>query len=60
MPFDIGPEELIIILVIVVVLFGPGRISKLAGELGQAIREFRKGLAGEDRPSEEQDVTRRA
>ena len=47
MPFNLGPTELIIILVIVVVLFGAGRISKIAGELGQGIREFRKGISGE-------------
>ena len=44
----IGPTELIIILVIVIVLFGAGRISKIAGELGQGIREFRKGLSPEE------------
>ncbi len=41
---DIGPTELIIILVIVIVLFGVGRISKIAGELGSGIRAFREGL----------------
>ena len=41
---DLGPAELLIILVIVVVLFGSGRISKLGGELGEAIGNFRKGL----------------
>ena len=45
---DIGPTELLIILVIVVILFGSGRIAKLGGELGQGMREFRKGLSGED------------
>ena len=44
----LGPTELIIILVIIIVLFGAGRISKIAGELGQGIREFRKGLSPED------------
>ena len=48
MPFNLGPTELIIILVIIIVLFGAGRISKIAGELGQGIREFRKGISGED------------
>lgn len=46
--FDIGPTELIIVLLIIVLLFGVGRISKIAGELGQGIREFRKGLTGTD------------
>ena len=50
---DIGPSELLIILLIVVLLFGAGRISKIAGELGQGIREFRKGLAGDDNPAAE-------
>ncbi len=42
---DIGPTELIIILVIVVILFGPGRLANVGGELGKAIAEFRKGIA---------------
>ena len=52
MPFNLGPTELIIILVIVIILFGAGRISKIAGELGQGIREFRKGLSSEEKPAE--------
>jgi sec-independent protein translocase protein TatA len=45
---DIGPTELIIILLIVVLLFGVGRIGKIAGELGSGIRAFREGLKGDD------------
>ena len=43
-----GPTELIIILVIVILLFGVGRIGKIAGELGSGIKAFRKGMEGED------------
>ncbi len=39
-----GPTELIIILVIVLLLFGVGRVSKIGGELGSAVANFRKGL----------------
>lgn len=54
----IGTTELIIILVIVVLLFGIGRISKVAGEVGKGIRSFKDGLKGEDKPDEEkQDKT---
>jgi sec-independent protein translocase protein TatA len=44
--FDLGAPELLIILVIVVLLFGVGRIGKIAGEMGKGIREFRNGLSG--------------
>ncbi len=40
----LGPTELLIILAIVVLLFGVGRISRLGGELGQAVGNFRKGM----------------
>lgn len=45
---SLGPTELIIILVIVIVLFGVGRISKIAGELGTGIRSFKDGLEGDE------------
>jgi sec-independent protein translocase protein TatA len=44
MPIRFGPTELIIILVLVILLFGVGRISKIAGELGSGIRAFREGV----------------
>ena len=37
--------EWIVILVIVLLLFGPGRIGKIAGELGKGIKSFRDGLS---------------
>ena len=46
MPIHLGTTELLIILVIVIVLFGAGRIGKIAGELGSGIRAFRKGISG--------------
>lgn len=44
---DIGPPELIIILVIVLVLFGGAKLPKLAKSLGEAQREFKRGTNGE-------------
>lgn len=41
---DIGVPELIIILFVVLIIFGPGRIVKVSRELGEGIRQFRHGL----------------
>ncbi len=51
--FRFGGLEIVIVLLIVLLLFGPGRIGKLAGELGQAIKNFRKGISGEKDESEQ-------
>jgi len=49
---------LIIVLVIVLLLFGVGRIGKIAGELGKGIREFRTGLTGnKDEEKKEGEIT---
>ncbi len=50
---QLGLPELLIVLVIVLLLFGPGRLGKIAGELGSGIRSFKEGLNGgmEDHPS---------
>ena len=45
---NLGPTELIIILIIVVLLFGVGRLGRLGGELGKGITEFRKGLQSDE------------
>lgn len=52
---DLGPAELILILLIIVILFGVGRISKIAGELGSGIRAFKEGLQGTDDTKKESD-----
>lgn len=41
---SLGVPELLLILVIVIILFGAGRIARLGGELGQAVGNFRKGI----------------
>ena len=50
----LGPTELIIILVIVIVLFGVGRIGKIAGELGSGIRAFKEGMQNPDEDESEE------
>jgi len=45
---DIGPWELLIILIIVLVLFGGAKLPGLARSLGQAQKEFKKGMDNHD------------
>ncbi|HLE23888.1 MAG TPA: twin-arginine translocase TatA/TatE family subunit [Anaerolineales bacterium] len=51
----IGVPELLIVLVIVLLIFGVGRVSRMGGELGKGIRAFREGLSGKDGDSSEAD-----
>ena len=53
--FRLGGAEWIIILIIVILLFGPGRIGKVAGELGRSIKSFREGLGNKDEPVEKDE-----
>jgi sec-independent protein translocase protein TatA len=46
---DVGLPEILIIVVIVLLLFGPGKIAKIAGELGTGIRSFREGIKEEEK-----------
>jgi len=49
---QIGLVEILIVLVIVLLLFGPERIAKLGGELGKGIKAFKDGLSGEKKKDE--------
>jgi sec-independent protein translocase protein TatA len=56
MPSWLGAPELLIVLIIVILIFGVGRIANIGGELGKGISAFRKGLKGdEETKPEEQD-----
>lgn len=46
--FGLGVTELIIILVVALIIFGPGRLPEIGGALGRGIRDFRKSVDGSD------------
>ncbi len=60
MPFKLGTPELLILLTIVIILFGVGRVGKLGAELGKGIRELRRGLTApeeDEKVSEPRDIS---
>ena len=57
MPFRFGPMELIIVLVVVLIIFGVGRLPEIGGAMGKAIKEFRTTQKNElDSSDEENEV----
>jgi sec-independent protein translocase protein TatA len=48
MPFGVGPLEIIIVLVIVLLIFGPKRLPDLGRSLGRGLREFKDSVTSKD------------
>ena len=48
MPVRLGPREIGLILVIILIVFGVGKLPQIGGALGKGIRSFRKAQSGED------------
>lgn len=59
---NLGPPELLIVLVIVIIVFGVGRLPEVGGALGKAIREFRQTSQGldEDKKKDEEEKKEKA
>jgi sec-independent protein translocase protein TatA len=55
MPFlqGIGPFEIIIILVIILIIFGVGKLPQIGGAIGKSIKEFRKAREGDEEKSKD-------
>ncbi|HTM07521.1 MAG TPA: twin-arginine translocase TatA/TatE family subunit [Verrucomicrobiae bacterium] len=54
--FGLGVQELLIILVIALVLFGPGKLPQIGSGLGKAIRDFKKAVSGDEGAKDQDDV----
>jgi sec-independent protein translocase protein TatA len=53
--FDLGVPELLVILLVVVLIFGPSRLTEVMSALGKGVREFRKGTHGDQGTNNEQN-----
>ena len=56
---SLGPMELVVIFLIVVVLFGASRIPQIGKGIGEGIRNFKKGLKGDDDAESERRLEER-
>jgi len=56
MPFRIGPWEIGLILVIILIIFGAGKLPQVGGAVGKGLRAFRKGQSGEDTEDEVEEA----
>jgi len=54
MPFRLGPWEIALILIIILIVFGVGKLPQVGGAIGKGIRAFRKAQQGEDEEEEEE------
>jgi sec-independent protein translocase protein TatA len=51
----LGPGELILLLLVIIVIFGAGKIPQIGTSLGKGIKNFRKAVKGEDEEEDEED-----
>ncbi len=55
MPFRMGPWEIALIVVIILIIFGVGKLPQVGGAIGKGIRSFRKAQSGELDDDEEEE-----
>lgn len=55
MPFRMGPWEIALILVVILIVFGVGKLPQVGGAIGKGMRSFQKGRRGEDAEEEEEE-----
>jgi sec-independent protein translocase protein TatA len=56
MPGNIGPLEIVIVLIIALIVFGPKRLPELGSSLGRGIREFKETITGDKRDDDDDDL----
>lgn len=53
---QVGPLEIVLIVVVLLIVFGPKRLPSLGRSLGAGIREFKESITGEDKHGDESDA----
>ena len=56
MPINVGPMELVIVLIIAMIVLGPKRLPEAGRSIGRGLREFKDSLSGDRRDDDEDDV----
>ncbi len=55
MPFRVGPWEIALVLVIILIVFGVGKLPQVGGAIGKGLRSFKRGQRGEDEDEDEEE-----
>jgi sec-independent protein translocase protein TatA len=57
MPFNVGPLELVIVLVIALVILGPKRLPEVGKSIGNGMREFKDAISGQSKDDDDDEIS---